>query len=570
MAKNVPTQPLINRMKKINQSIISPFHLIQSHLTDFSSEGTANKIALLRQCASTSFPTRKHVLNYHNSLLFLMAHAENQNVYECAFNEMERLTSYIKKHKALREQSAGNGLAGTSTRGAYSLTLIKFLLKEFPDEVSLHSFESGGQHPKTILKHVLPETEFDLIGNEKLSPYKWIEKASGSKNPKQMLLWLITAMDQLAASVVLKDELFESLKLYVEISSSQNLFSRSYGSVKITSRYFHGEGLLKRFDEKEIINKKLPLEKKLTTVEKRKILTAARIALCLLNRETDPITYCEDLNLKYYELERGLSIGLFSIDSERGLPVESYIGFVMFKNGYPMAYGGAWLFAGRSLIGINIFEAFRGGESAFIFSQLLRCYRMAFGASYFEVEPYQFGKNNPEGIQSGAFWFYYRFGFRPCNADLNNLSLSEHKKISETKAYRSSHETLKKFTAGNLFVQFDHTSGKTFNPADLSRFITHKIIKDYQGSRKAATSYVRSLLKKEKIINSNKESAIGLNKLDLFLGFCVNLKDMPEQKKLSLNKMIIAKGKSEFDYIEILNRFHFEKYLTAEAKQFLS
>ncbi|MBK9983286.1 MAG: hypothetical protein IPP15_12935 [Saprospiraceae bacterium] len=56
---------------------------------------------------------------------------------------------------------------------------------------------------------------------------------------------------------------------------------------------------------------------------------------------------------------------------------------------------------------------FRNGESAFILAQLLRVYKHVFKLSYFEVEPYQFGLDNPEGIASGAFWFYYRFGFRP-------------------------------------------------------------------------------------------------------------------------------------------------------------
>ena len=31
----------------------------------------------------------------------------------------------------------------------------------------------------------------------------------------------------------------------------------------------------------------------------------------------------------------------------------------------------------------------------------------------FVVEPSQFGGTNKEGLLSGAFWFYYRLGFRP-------------------------------------------------------------------------------------------------------------------------------------------------------------
>ena len=89
--------------------------------------------------------------------------------------------------------------------------------------------------------------------------------------------------------------------------------------------------LLKKFDERELINKKLPAPKKLSEADKNTIIEKARIALFLLNRETEPVVYCNADGLLFYELEHGLSIALFSILPERRLPLESYIGFMMFK-----------------------------------------------------------------------------------------------------------------------------------------------------------------------------------------------------------------------------------------------
>jgi hypothetical protein len=382
-----------------------PFEELQVILNDFAPEALIKKQELLKQCSLIRISSKKLFEQYHNNLLFILSYAQNENIYSLAQQEMRRITSEIKKNADLKKKLTGRGIAGTATQGAYSLTLVNWLLKEFPNTVSVHSLDETGVHPKEILKHTLPEAEFELLSDEKLNPIKWLEKASGIKNKSGILQWLIDNINILKADDLIKDRLFESLKLYVEIKPKQDSFSRSFGCLNISKRYFHSEGLMKKFDESELINKKLPPEKKLGEKEKSEIIKSSRTALCLLNRETDPVTYCEGLNVKYFELERGLSIALFSIDGERRLPIESYIGFMMFKNGYPMSYGGAWLFGQRSLIGINIFEAFRGGESAIVFVQLLRCYKMAFGANYFEVEPYQFGKNNPEGIQSGAFWF---------------------------------------------------------------------------------------------------------------------------------------------------------------------
>ena len=38
--------------------------------------------------------------------------------------------------------------------------------------------------------------------------------------------------------------------------------------------------------------------------------------------------------------------------------------------------------------------------------------RLAFGCTSFSIEPYQLGRDNDEGIESGAWWFYRKLGFR--------------------------------------------------------------------------------------------------------------------------------------------------------------
>lgn len=104
-----------------------------------------------------------------------------------------------------------------------------------------------------------------------------------------------------------------------------------------------------------------------------------------------------------------------------------------FKNGIPVSYGGGWILGTSCKIGVNIYPAFRKGESAWMFCQVLRLYHQNFKVSYFYVNPYQFGKGNPEGLKSGAFWFYYRLGFRPVQTDINVLSKTEWKKINTDK-----------------------------------------------------------------------------------------------------------------------------------------
>jgi hypothetical protein len=81
-----------------------------------------------------------------------------------------------------------------------------------------------------------------------------------------------------------------------------------------------------------------------------------------------------------------------------------------------------------------------------IFCNILRVYAQTFGARIFIVPPYQFGEDNEEGLQSGAYWFYYKLGFRSADKSLKLLAEREWKKIHSGKQYSSPLSILKKFT----------------------------------------------------------------------------------------------------------------------------
>ena len=200
----------------------------------------------------------------------------------------------------------------------------------------------------------------------------------------------------------------------------------------------------------ELLQKALPMLKKPDLMYKRTCIKVIKNSMALTARETDPVTYMDENSFRIYELERGISVAIYGMIPERQLPYESYVGFTLFKNGFPCSYGGAWVFGQRARFGMNILESFRGGESGYVMCQLLRVYKQVFSISCFEIEPYQYGLDNPDGIKSGAFWFYYRFGFRPLDKVLRKLAETEQHKIKTRKNYRSSEKILLQFTESNL------------------------------------------------------------------------------------------------------------------------
>ncbi len=106
------------------------------------------------------------------------------------------------------------------------------------------------------------------------------------------------------------------------------------------------------------------------------------------------------------------------------------------------------------------------------------------------MEPYQFGLDNPEGIASGAFWFYYRFGFRPLDKQLRQLAEKENDKVNAIKSYRSPHKTLIRFTAGNIGLSL----GKPLSPklSSITTKVTRMIAKKFNGDRQLAEEGSRS------------------------------------------------------------------------------
>jgi hypothetical protein len=107
----------------------------------------------------------------------------------------------------------------------------------------------------------------------------------------------------------------------------------------------------------------------------------------------------------------------------------------------------------RAEVGFNLYYTFREGESAWLYARLLRLFRQVLGVTCFSVDPYQIGLENPEAVDSGAFWFYRKLGFRPVDPKVAALMEREERRMAKTPGYRSSKRTLEKLAEGYLLFE---------------------------------------------------------------------------------------------------------------------
>jgi hypothetical protein len=136
---------------------------------------------------------------------------------------------------------------------------------------------------------------------------------------------------------------------------------------------------------------------------------------------------------------------------------------MIYKNGVPIGYFEGLTLFERMESGFNLYYTFRDGETAWLYARVLNVMHHFTGATAFSLDPYQIGHENEEGIESGAFWFYRKLGFRPMRPELLALAQKEEQKIAERKGYRTLPRTLRELAKGAMIFQLRGTENDDWN-----------------------------------------------------------------------------------------------------------
>lgn len=454
--------------------------------THFDPPSESRKQALLQVLATRPLRPGPRLVGYCNLLMFLCAHPGAAGPGALAEAELARIASLLQQTgKRNRRSLENSGLPYTRTVCTYSHDLLRWLVDRPGVDVRFDSFHRPLVAPGAALKCTLPPVERESTDGG-LSGKRLLDALAGPRD--RWIPFLLGEFGRLDGLPLVKDHLFDGMHLYVALEPRDRSFSIPFNRIDRGRVYYHRD-LLRQFDHRRLMAKRLPKPARLSAPMRSAVLDCARTTMVLLQRETDPTTYADSRTLRLYRLERGVSVAVYGMLPARQMPLESYLGYTLFKNGFPAAYGGGWVFGRRALIGINVFAQFRGGESGFMLGQLLRVFRQSLGVGCFEVEPYQYGEGNPEGIRSGAFWFYYRNGFRPVDDALRRIAEREYAKVSAGTGYKTPARVLRSFTASNLVLDLD--GSKPPRVAELRSQVTKMIRDQYRGDRAAAEADCR-------------------------------------------------------------------------------
>ena len=525
----------------------------------FDDASRADKAAALAQLRDRAIEDPTALLAYHDCLLCLLAYPHTRALRDAARSELRRVARAARRisaHGAARSRAklANSGVAWTPVTISFGWDIARWLAVRFPRCAEIDSFGDDGPKLAEILAAALPAIEFELVTGES-DPAALLEQASAGHRGTR-LAWLVAAFERLRCDDALRAQLFEALQAYIAIEPGGSMLSRTFARGLPGVTYYHREGLVRAVDLAELVGRPLPPPRRLTQRERQHVVDTGRAMLAALGRETDAIALAYPDGVAWHDLERGVAVALYTMEPARRSPLDSHIGMMLFKNGIPVGYGGGWPFAGTCRIGVNIFSPFRGGESALLFGQVLRVYAQRFAVGRFIAEPSQFGANNKEGLQSGAFWFYYRLGFRPVAARAAKLAGAEWARMQGERAYRTPIPELRRFTRSDIELRLAETPA--CEPADLSGAATAWIDAHHAGDRTAAQAAAHQIVSRAlgaaRAARWPAGERLAFRELSLIVAQIHDLGRWPATDKRALVAWMRAKGGDEFRFHALLAR----------------
>lgn len=426
--------------------------------------GSATKTEkLLRAWRDPNFSQAESLIRFHDALLFLRAFPQSREVRRRADLLLKNLLPEVRRMREAGvdmtpfDSEQVSGIAATRLRDHFTFDVARWLKLRYPRLVTA-AWDTDEQSRLlgSALPRFLPLLEDDAQVEADTPFLTWIAKAAGEGKE---LEWLLERLYQAPISPAQRTEIYDALGLELLWELADCPASRTLAQRSVAELFFHTEPLLQRKQVSLADEFRAPAlcVRTLDEKEGEKILDMCREAVTVRYRELYGTTRGDPAQVYEATPGRGVEIYLWGLAPERRLPLRAYHAGFTLKNGVPINYiEGISLFEWME-IGFNTFYAYRDGETAWIYSKVLHFLQQLCGVTCFSVYPYQLGHENEEAIQSGAFWFYRKLGFRPGKAELLALAQKEERKIASDSSYRTSGRTLRRLANGHVFYEIGTT-----------------------------------------------------------------------------------------------------------------
>jgi len=533
----------------------------------FGADDGARVELLLAELKGREFTDAESLIRFHEALLFICAYPQSHAVRRLAESLLDSFAARLEHLYALGidlltfDYIEYSGMAGTTLHGRYSYGFARWLVENHGASVEIDWSQSENKERLGIgLPRLVPLLEEDSFVEANVPYREWIRTARGRK-PSD-LAWLVESFERSSLSEKEKSARYDALELWIRWELGQAKYSRTKNRRAPRKIFYHPAPLIRRNEvqlEKEI---RAPLAiTKLSLADGKAALNMCRETTAVRYRELYGIAYGDPASVVQASFARGVEIFLWELPPARRLPLRAYHAGFTLKNGVPVNYIEGITLAERMELGFNTFYTYRDGESTWGYAQALRFLHQLTGATCFSIDPYQIGFHNDEALESGAFWFYRKLGFRPTRPDLIKLVEAEEKKIATSREYRTSMRTLRRLSEAPVIYELPGTrvgDWDNFRIRNLGLAVARKMADEFNSEveklRAASIAEVAHALnvKIEALKEPEREA---FAHLALVLALIPDLADWSVQEKQAAAQIVRAKaGRDEWRYARRLQR----------------
>ncbi|MFN2385929.1 MAG: hypothetical protein ABR576_06540 [Thermoanaerobaculia bacterium] len=522
--------------------------------------------SLIEVLSREEFRDAESLIRYHEALIFLRAYPPDPGTVRAADSELLRFAERVRVLEELGvslepfDDPEVSGVAGTAITTDYSFDVARWLKRRYPRHVRAHwdDFDATDRL-RALWPRFLPLLEEEALEDANVPYREWLAAAG----VEDELAWLLRRVEELREADREKAERYDALALEIRWELREARASRSGMRWPARKIFFHDGPLISRREvslEAELEGPAIAV-RDVPAREAARVVEMVRGATVLRYREYYGFTYADSSRVRRVDLGRGVEIFLFGLERDRRLPLRAAFAAFIVKNGVPVGYVEALAFFERVEVGFNVYYAFREGESAWIFGRVLNVLRDFYGVTSFSIDPYQIGHENPEAIDSGAFWFYRKLGFHPTSPPLRRLARKEELKIEAEPGYRSPPRVLRRLAEGAVIYDALGTRQGRWDRFHIRRIglaVQRSLARDYGGDAERMRSACRSRV--ARILGIDWKSARpaeveALTNLSLVWSQVPDLARWSRQEKAALAAIARAKaGPDERTYLRRLQR----------------
>ena len=380
------------------------------------------------------------LIGLHETAMFLRAYPQSPRVARLADAILAGFAARLRNVDPVPfEDAEVSGIAGSALSTNFSYPFARSLAARHGRAIEI-DWENYARPDRlgSVLARLAPLAAEDWTVEAHVDWREWFRALDGN------LTWLLDRVDS---------HTYDLLEIPLLWNLGKSSATRSRSRWPCARIFYHTSPLIPRRDvsiESELAGPRIPT-RRLAPAEARRAVDLIVDASAVRYRELWGFLYPDLKRVDHADLGRGVELVWFGVPPESRLPLRAYHCGMFFKNGVPIGYVETLSFFERAEIGFNLYYTFREGESAWLYARLLKFCSQKLGITCFSVDPYQLGHENDEAIESGAFWFYRKLGFRPVSGPVAAVLRHEEERIAQRPDYRTPSSTLRRLAGLPLF-----------------------------------------------------------------------------------------------------------------------